>query len=1379
MAEPKIGEMIEIQSGYTSYVDLRLELLDDSRNIGRMARYRPITSHRRAFQMLTRALNVKDERCYLLTGSYGTGKSHLSLMFANYLQTPAGEKPMPEFFQNYAEVDPAEADVLRNKRASGRHLIALCQWGGKEDFDEVVLRAVNEALVREGFDEDFDTHYLQALKKLSAWESLPDRRFYDEFERELQERSPGVTLSAFKKRLHEFDYEALQEFRHLHQTVTTAPFTYDRSTLLEILTSTLASQKFKARYRGLLVLFDEFGDTMERGRLNPTAFQQLAQLCAETPVNCASLIFVGTAHRALTAYAAPYNAADFRKVSDRVKEVPLTQDGVEEIIAAIVVPRKSGTLWQQHVASRADTFNTFLQDCTRLKLFTWLGAPQIRTAIIENIYPMHPMATYALLRLSQDVASNNRSVYTFFAGDVGGGFSFGSFGDFIGREPILCGNKLNLYTADRLCDYFADTLRGDNEELRQSVRETIRDYENSVRTLNQVAAADFSAQAQFKEDPLVSRLLRLMLIYEIVGILNRADNLRFGLYCHTQAEQDALSNRIAALVARGILYNVKETGVYQFKKSNAVDLDSLVDEYKRNSDHHPHNVVAELNELVPLAAADRYLPANDYNLSFSEDKRLDRRFVRAADLDTEKDVPGGGKRGFFEILDGEIAEQIAKRGDYEGVALYVVAETTDDIAKARGLCGKNRSDRIVVAIPKQPVPLLDAILDLRGLLQIEKSEEKKNFTIQDNAALASRLNGDQSRPGARVALRKLRDKLLDSKEVTWHGRHAAPIPTNATKPYDVANRVMELLYGQKRNQFPHDDFNKLHGKGDLSRNVALKEAVEALLQYTEPVVIDTSFAQARGSIRYLQKCLLSQGGLRQIKQEGTRLRCEFEGDPSVFEDQLPTLAAMVREVMELPADGKIRFVEWAHKYRSPPYGQGPISLAISLACLRRLFGDSVRFKIDSGALGDMPVTSLEDVVSLIEGRRANAFLSYRPLTPSEKAVTKLIHDLFGSPGSAADLEITVVEAHSALRTWWDSLPPLAHVSHLYPAGEYPQTAEFIEVMGRISGRDAHAFLFEELPTAFGVDAGLAVMDFTVDTLKQHLPSQREAVQQALDKIQERILDAVRQLFGVKQSTYSDILEGIRAWYNGLDSHQRDLSAPWQTRDSKPLLTHAKTITDLVEVFMERIPGSVDYGLRPVRDWMTDQVDSYVRRLARGKEKIDENRIKVESAKVSLEGNYDWPDGGRVTFLDEVNLVFDAPIPGVRIYLAEGNNDPTDPAAAREPYTWGSPLVVRENRTIRYAVQDSEGNWSQVQTIELANANKKYVPTVRKNVLGERTATFNFPEDEATLRVTCREFFRQTLGLNIVTPEQLEACVHLAVKEATQGVGGGVDGSGES
>ncbi len=331
MPDPKIAELIRIESGYTSYVDLRLELYDDDRNVGRMQRYRPIASHRTAFQAMAKSLQYKDGRCYLLTGSYGTGKSHLCLMFANYLQTPADVAPMPAFFKNYSEASPADSNSLQTLRSSGRYLVALCQWGGKEDFDEVVLKAVDEALKREDFGEDFDTQYLQAAKKIEEWNALADTgqgHFFEAFEQELSAANAGVTVNAFKKQLRGYHYESLLEFKRIHKKITTAEFSFEKSNLIEILTSTLSSAKFKERFQGMLVLFDEFGDTMEHGRMSPKAFQQFAQLCAEPPESCARLIFVGTAHKNLTDYAKSYNAVDFRVASDRIKNIPLSPDGV-------------------------------------------------------------------------------------------------------------------------------------------------------------------------------------------------------------------------------------------------------------------------------------------------------------------------------------------------------------------------------------------------------------------------------------------------------------------------------------------------------------------------------------------------------------------------------------------------------------------------------------------------------------------------------------------------------------------------------------------------------------------------------------------------------------------------------------------------------------------------------------------------------------------------------------------------------------------------------------------------------------------------------------------------------------------------------------------
>src|SRR5262249_28118035 len=159
---------------------------------------------------------------------------------------------------------------------------------------------------------------------------------------------------------------------------------------------------------------------------------------------------------------------------------------------------------------------------------------------------------------------------------------------------------------------------------------------------------------------------------------------------------------------------------------------------------------------------------------------------------------------------------------------------------------------------------------------------------------------------------------------------------------------------------------------------------------------------------------------------------------------------------------------------------------------------------------------------------------------------------------------------------------------------------------------------------------------------------------------------------------------------------------------------------LEKCFLTDIPKMQDYGSRAVCDWVKDKVSEYLGQLRSGKERIEENQIKVEPPQVQAAGDYDWPEGGQLTFKDKVELSFMPSSNGTKVYVAEGNSDPTDASSNRQLITEGQPILVSDNKTIKYAVQDSEGNWSPVQRVQVVNANKEFVPAVSTaNVFGQR------------------------------------------------------------
>ena len=86
-------------------------------NADRMAMYRPDKAHRVAFERICRGgYQPNDKKFYLLSGSYGTGKSHLCLMTANVLSRSSGDPEIAGFYENYAKLNPEKSKLLKNIR---------------------------------------------------------------------------------------------------------------------------------------------------------------------------------------------------------------------------------------------------------------------------------------------------------------------------------------------------------------------------------------------------------------------------------------------------------------------------------------------------------------------------------------------------------------------------------------------------------------------------------------------------------------------------------------------------------------------------------------------------------------------------------------------------------------------------------------------------------------------------------------------------------------------------------------------------------------------------------------------------------------------------------------------------------------------------------------------------------------------------------------------------------------------------------------------------------------------------------------------------------------------------------------------------------------
>src|SRR3990172_3197485 len=246
----KISDVVKLKTGYANFVNLKSAYEEAKENDDRMAMYRPTKSHRAAFERICQGLyQSNDRKFYLLSGSYGTGKSHLSLMLANSLSRSSGDPGVKGFYSNYEKLDPNKAKMLRNVRKDGQYLVAICDYHSGKRFEEVVLKAIFDACRAMGLDAQLQTEFDEVLRILDEWEKKGGkgvRNFFEDFEKALAKTAPGISVKQLRSRLKEFDTDTLNLFHTAFQEIMGGlVFQPQSGNIIPIIRNLIKNKEFK------------------------------------------------------------------------------------------------------------------------------------------------------------------------------------------------------------------------------------------------------------------------------------------------------------------------------------------------------------------------------------------------------------------------------------------------------------------------------------------------------------------------------------------------------------------------------------------------------------------------------------------------------------------------------------------------------------------------------------------------------------------------------------------------------------------------------------------------------------------------------------------------------------------------------------------------------------------------------------------------------------------------------------------------------------------------------------------------------------------------------------------------------------------------------
>lgn len=422
-----LNQLVECNKEFKTSVNLYLSLNKQEK----IKAYIPIKSSITILKEYLENVANNKEQATLLVGPYGKGKSHVLLVLLAILtmdrDNPCNKEIISELISKVRKVDGSDSKVCELIEElwhnHGRFLPILVQ-DTNSDLHQDFIIALNDALRRAGAEKLIpDTAFDVAVERINVWkETYPAT--CTEFTLKIEEK--GYTRDDFICALNSYSRKELDIFMELYPQVTSGsdfnPLV--TSDILSLYKSVNDKLKEEYGYSGIYLVFDEFSKFIEGQNpqfigKNMKLLQDICELATESK---GSQIFITMiAHKSIKEYGR-YLPADiinlFTGIEGRLTEkyfITSTKNNYELIRDAIIKDEKV-LLECKHTARYIsnETCEKYYNIPCFKSVFTKEDFEKI---ILKGCYPLSPISAYLLLNVSEKMAQNERTLFTFISND--------------------------------------------------------------------------------------------------------------------------------------------------------------------------------------------------------------------------------------------------------------------------------------------------------------------------------------------------------------------------------------------------------------------------------------------------------------------------------------------------------------------------------------------------------------------------------------------------------------------------------------------------------------------------------------------------------------------------------------------------------------------------------------------------------------------------------------------------------------------------------------------------------------------------------------------------------------------------------------------------
>lgn len=598
----------------------------------------------------------RSEHATLLIGPYGKGKSHLLLVLLTLL---GGEREVcAALLDKIGRTDVSVAGkIAAVTERGGKYLPVLLNPAAGDDLNQVFAAALREALLREGLgDLAPESSYSEAVQTIEGWRrNFPDTG--QKFAQILAEN--GTTDEAFVQALLSGSRKALDFFAGVYPALTSG------STFVPMLTAgALDIYRQVGRiltgetgYAGIYVVFDEFGKYIEghSGEGFSRDMRTLQDMCELAEDSGQQLFLTLVAHKSIRTYAKAVPAAAknaFRGVEGRLTEIEFVVSAQNnyELIADAITKQEPEFSAEYKRLSAEETYRKFVEESRGLSCFRKLfSGEEFERILAKGCFPLAPAVCYALIHISERIAQNERTVFTFLAGEGQGGLAW-----------LLERDGESLIGIDKIYDYFRNLFRETTEQPKLH-GEWLKAEDALARTADGTERAVIKAIAVIRmvgreeEFPAKKRTIRLALAME----------------------EETCSRAVDALTERELIVYRSKSGFYAFRSSVGVDVEKEI--AKRMEELRNRDIVCRtLSDVTEM----RYELPRQHNQKYAITRFFSYVYLRTAD--------------FMRLTS---AEYLYEEEFSDGKILVLIPDTAADETALQEQLDRLADDRLIALAP--------------------------------------------------------------------------------------------------------------------------------------------------------------------------------------------------------------------------------------------------------------------------------------------------------------------------------------------------------------------------------------------------------------------------------------------------------------------------------------------------------------------------------------------------------------------------------------------------------------------------------------------------------------------------------------------------------